>query len=430
MNFSVLFNKLKNSKIFKDSFWAIIGNGVGNLLLLIAGIAIARLLGKDLYGEYGLVKTNMFYMAGFATFGLVFSSTRFIAKYIKNDPNQIIDIIKSSTIITFLFSSIMAFTLCILSNPLERFLDTPGLAPVFRSLAIIIVLKALSSTGNGILAGLGQFEKLAKSTVVSGIAMFASSIPLTYYWGLYGALTSLTLSQLINLVINYHFIICQCKSFPTSKKPSHITELLKFSFPIALQEISFAICNWAGIMLLTKLSSVSEVGLYSATAQWNAVITMIPGMLANVVLSHLSKADEDKQRGLVSKILAVYFVCTLIPFIIVYICSNIIVSFYGIEFTAMKAVLRLNIFITIPVCCSDVFKAELISLGKTWMLFSVRMLKDILLVAFAWYLLSLHNGLNGAYYYSMSMLAASIIFLIVIYMMYRISIRKIATNLC
>ena len=49
--------KLKNNKFFKDSFWAVFGNGMGYALLLLAGIIIARFLGKDLYWEYGFVKT-------------------------------------------------------------------------------------------------------------------------------------------------------------------------------------------------------------------------------------------------------------------------------------------------------------------------------------------------------------------------------------
>lgn len=92
-------------------------------------------------------------------------------------------------------------------------------------------------------------------------------------------------------------------------KEDSVSDLLKFSFPIALQEISYAICNWAGILLLTKMSSLSEVGLYTATAQWNAVITMIPGMLANVVLSHLSGASGHQQQALVYRVLGfIYFV--------------------------------------------------------------------------------------------------------------------------
>ena len=50
-----LFIKQKiNSKLFRDSFWAVFGNGIGNALMLLSGIIIARLLGKDLYGEYGI----------------------------------------------------------------------------------------------------------------------------------------------------------------------------------------------------------------------------------------------------------------------------------------------------------------------------------------------------------------------------------------
>ena len=79
MNISEYKKKLQSSKLFKDSFWAVFGNGLGNCLLLIAGIVIARVLGKELYGEYGMVKTTMFHIGYFATLGLGFTSTKFIA---------------------------------------------------------------------------------------------------------------------------------------------------------------------------------------------------------------------------------------------------------------------------------------------------------------------------------------------------------------
>ena len=43
------------SNFFKDSSWAVFGNGIGYGLMLLSGIIIARMLGKDLYGEYGFV---------------------------------------------------------------------------------------------------------------------------------------------------------------------------------------------------------------------------------------------------------------------------------------------------------------------------------------------------------------------------------------
>ncbi|MEY8687696.1 oligosaccharide flippase family protein [Bacteroides sp. AN502(2024)] len=414
-----------NSKLFKDSFWAIVGNGIGNALLLISGILIARLLGANLYGEYGVVKTNMFYMAGFATFGLVYTSTRYIAKYIRKDDTRVIGIIKTATKITFVFSSLMALCLLMSANWLEKILDASGISSVFRALSIIIILKALASTGNGILAGLCEFKHLAYSSIVSGIAMFITCIPFTYFFGLYGALAALSISQLMNLSINYFYIYKACKRLPIYYiREDKAKDLLKFSFPIALQEISYALCNWAGILLLTKFSSLTQVGLYTATAQWNAVIMIIPGMLANVVLSHLSGTEGKQQQKMIYRVLLVYFICTIIPFIIVYMLSDFIISFYGSDFSAMKTVLRLNILITIPACCSEVFKAELIAIGKTWLLFSFRMMKDILLVIFAWFLLTSRHGNNGAFYYSMSVLIGTMTFFIAMIFAYRLVVKK------
>ena len=96
----VILGRLSKSKIFRDSSWAVLGNGFGNGLLLLAGIIIARLLGRDLYGEYGLAKTTILCISGFATFGLGISSTKYVAKAMCEDPKHLRSIINSSLIIT------------------------------------------------------------------------------------------------------------------------------------------------------------------------------------------------------------------------------------------------------------------------------------------------------------------------------------------
>ena len=63
ISFKDIRQNLISSSLFKDSFWAVFGNGLGYFLLLVAGIVIARFLGKDIYGEYGVVKTTMFHIA-------------------------------------------------------------------------------------------------------------------------------------------------------------------------------------------------------------------------------------------------------------------------------------------------------------------------------------------------------------------------------
>lgn len=411
--------RLRSSKFIKDSFWSLFGNGLGSFILLVSGVIIARFLGKDLYGEYGVVKTNMFYMAGFSTFGMVYSSTRCIAYQLSKDKTRVVGIIRNSLKITSTFSAILAIVLTLFAGKLAEFLQEPDLTLVFRFLSVIIILKALASTGNGILAGLGKFATLAKGNVLSGGTMFLMCIPLTYFCGLYGALFSLAFSQLFNAAFNFWYIHKETSKLPIYyKSEDDVSSLIKFSFPIALQEISYAVCNWGGIVLLTKLSTMGEVGLYSASAQWNAVITAIPALLSNVVLSYLSGSEGEQQKRLLYRMLLIYFSCTLVPFICVYLFSDIIVSFYGSDFSSMKSVLLISIFATIPLCCSDVFKAELIALGKTWWLFSLRMVRDLICVCAAGFFLFKNGGANGAYYYAMSSLIGAIAFFFGAYMIY------------
>ena len=86
-------NKLKQSSLAKDSFWSVFGNGMGNVILLVTSMLVARMLKKDLFGEFGMVKNTMFYIASFSTFGLGYTSTKFIAHAIEEHRSGVSSIV-------------------------------------------------------------------------------------------------------------------------------------------------------------------------------------------------------------------------------------------------------------------------------------------------------------------------------------------------
>ena len=47
------------SKLFEDSFWAIVGSITSRALGLGSAIIVARLLGKSIYGEYGMIRNTV-----------------------------------------------------------------------------------------------------------------------------------------------------------------------------------------------------------------------------------------------------------------------------------------------------------------------------------------------------------------------------------
>lgn len=403
--------RVLDSKIFIDSFWAIFGNGLGSALFLFAGIIIARLLGKDLYGEYGVVKTTMFYAASFATFGISFTSTKYIAQYIKNETKFIKSIIRDSLAITIGFSAIVALFLALFSEPLANYVNEPGLKVAFQALAVIIIFKAVATTQIGILAGLKYFDKSARNNVISGLVMLGLSIPFTYFYGLLGALLSLASSQVLISIMNQIIINQYIKQLSNQSNKNFIRELIVFSTPVALQESSFAICNWAAVLFLTKFSSAGELGLYSVAAQWNAIIMMIPSLLSNVVLSHLSSAPTgSKHDSMLKKMLMVNFLSTIIPFLIVLACASIISGLYGATFHDMPAVLRVIAVVPVFESLASVYKSDFLAIGKTWVLFSLRLCRDAVLLICVYFLLLHYKGQNGALLFSYATVLATILF--------------------
>ena len=418
--FSSLSSRLKQSALFHDSFWAVFGNGLGYAMLLLAGVLIARLLGRDLYGEYGVAKTNMLYIAGFATFGMGFTSTKFIAQSQEQDRAHLCSLIRDAQLISFLFSLCVALLVAVFARPLATYLEEPGLTLCFRMLSLIIVAKSFCTTQTGILSGLKRFQDIAVNSMISGGAMLLLCVVLTYWFGLAGALTSLLLSQVVNVLANAVSIRRVERTFGPQSAVNRRLELVRFSFPIALQESSFSLCNWLAILLLTKYSSVGEVGLYTASAQWNAIITIIPGLLVNVILAHLagSMSDRTVHKRTLHTMLGVNFLCTLLPFAVVYVLASYISSFYGPDFVGMPPVLRVLTFVAIFDCCSQVFRSEFIAQGLPWTVFLIRLSRDVLLVMLVLLLLQHSGGEHGAVRYATALVVASAFHFVMLLLVY------------
>ena len=423
IDFSSFIFRLRKSSLFKDSFWAIAGNGIGNLLLLVSGILVARILQKDLYGAYGLVKSTMFYVAAFSTFGLGYTSTKFIAEYIKKDDTQLRKIALSSIQITLATSVTLCVLLFVFAHPLARFLNHPELALPFRFLGIIIICRALSTVGAGLLGGFKSYKRLGINNVISGGTMLIASVPLTLLFGLKGALASLLVSQVVISALNLHAVRNQLSELSNQAPKGFSLEILTFSIPVAIQELTYSLAHWGASLLLTKYASLGELGIYSACTQWNAIILFIPGLLGNVVLSYLSTSaaseNSKEHSALMKKMLLINFCCAVVPFLVVFLFSPLIVSLYGPSFVGMKSVLNILIFSTIFTCLSSVLTNDLISQGRNWLLFYIRVARDIFQVVGLYFIMTLTNGENAAANYAVFVLIINILFLMVVSFAYK-----------
>lgn len=417
MHLSNIVQRLKQSRLFQDSFWALVGSAAGKGLSLIAGIAIARFLGSEVYGEYGTIKNTLMMIAIFSSLGLGYSATKFIAESkTSEDYNRIVDTHRIATFITLLMSGFIAFLLIIGANKVAIWLEAPHLAKALRLSAVAIIFNAINTTQTGELAGFGAYKELAKNNTIAGIFTFISSVALTYFYSFDGAIIALIISLAFNAILN-RITINRCIGSSRAKHKinlPYINEIIRFSIPIALQESLYSLTNWTGTFILIKLAGYAELGLYSAANQWMAVILFIPGALRNVALSHFAANNKNRQQtnNILKKLLLVNFISTFIPFVFITAISGWITTLYGDSFYGLQPVLIVGIISAIVCSLTNVITQEFMSRGKNWFLFLSRFARDIgaLIVAY----ISVHYTSHGALVMISSYCILQVVYLILL----------------
>ena len=385
--------RLKNSALLKDSFWALLGSVLGKGLSLVAGILVARFLGKEMYGQYGILKNTLLNIAVFSTLGLGYTGTRFVAKYLETGVSKTIRLIYQITIVT---SSVMAVAVMVFAQPLAVFIKAPELDGALRLTAIIVIFNAINTSQIGILSGFKAFKEIAKNNVYAGIVTFILSGILAYFWALDGALWALLASTCFNVLINYLSVVRIRKQYAMDEtgEPVQAKEIISFSIPIALQESMYFIVSFMSSYLLINYAGYGELGITSAAAQWSGVLLFIPGVMKNVMLSYFSSMDSTV--SLRKKLILINGLSTFVPWLLIALLSRFIASFYGETFNNLYLVIIISCLGSIFSSISSVIVYEFISQGRNWTMFFLRLLRDGLSLLMAWYCLSHIVSVQGS----------------------------------
>lgn len=415
---SFLLLRLKKNSLFKDSFWALLGSVIGKGLSLIAGIVVARFLGKELYGEYGTIKTTLTYIAIVSTFGFGYTATKYITEYMQEQKDKMHSLVNNIYKITLGFSSVLAVFLWIFANQIAVFIDAPHLNNALRISAIVVIANALTTTQIGILSGFKSFKAIAKNNTYAGVLIFVTSIVFTYLWGFEGAVYSLLVSFIFQVFLNELSMRCVLRRYVCRQAigRNEIKHMITFSMPIALQESLYTVVHWLSVLLLIKYADYGEVGISSAASLWQSLVIFVPSVLKNVMFSHLTSSSEH--RRLVNKLILINFCSSIVPVVVVLLFSNLICSFYGNNFAGLHPVLIVSVLSSVLICLSEVYCYEFISIGKPWFVFGARFIRDSFILLFG--CLFIINAENKqALIYSFIGLIMNTIFLLMLYFYYK-----------
>lgn len=276
-------------KTAKGLLWGGISNSVQQLLNLLFGIFLARLLTPDDYGMVGML----------TIFSLIAGSIQesgFISALINKK-----DIQHEDYNAVFWFStltSLCIYALLFMSAPfIANFFHQPALTALARYSFLGFVI---SSLGTAHTAYLNKNLMVKQKTLSNLIGLSVSGIVgiiLAYngysYWGI------------ATQSIVYVSIVMSCYWFFSPWKPTlafHFTPLkgmLTFSSKMLATNIFNHINNNILSIIFGKYYSEQEVGYYNQANKWNSMgHSLVSGMINGVAQPVLNKVSEEKERQL------------------------------------------------------------------------------------------------------------------------------------
>lgn len=403
----ILYSKIKTSNIAHrmatGAFWSLTGTSIAKFLVLAAGIICARILGKEEYGEFGMIRStiNMFVVFGMSGLGL--TATKFISEYRKSETFRI----PSIYILTNGFALItgIVITVSILGlAPIiaTKNLNSPYLINDLRWGALILFFTVLNGVQSGTLSGMENFKAIAVNTLIGSITEAILMILGAYYFGVTGALIGYGFGYIVFAVCNQISIRETFKKFGigislAQFKRQDLKLLYSFSIPAALSSLMVAPVYWYIRSLLVRTNGYGELAIYEASDQWKVIILFVPMAISQIVLPILSSISSTDSNKFWKVLRINIFVNASISFIMaLFVClfAKYIMSLYGSDFEDTTTLIILAIS-TIFSSIANVIGISISSRNKMWIGFMFNVCWAIMVILFSSYFIKQNMGASG-----------------------------------
>jgi O-antigen/teichoic acid export membrane protein len=364
-------------RIAGGAFWSIIGNGFGKAFTFIAMILVARILGKEAFGEFGLIRSTAMTFVAFSSFGMGLTATKYIAELLHTDKERTGRIIGLTYVFTF-FTSLIAAVAFYLLTPwiCETQLGRPELINVMRLGSVLLFLMTFMGTQIAVMTGFQDFRGITATNIITGIFAIPFYIGGTYYYGVYGTVLAVIIITFINVIVNFYFIR---KNTHKHTIKYHLFDFYKeffvlwrFNLPLLLSAIIhpvvMSICQ---IRLAAQPDGLEALGFFCAAMQIHAIIYFIPTMLSTITFPLLCEFSEQKHHIKYKKLgylnLCINLIITMLVILPIVFFSQQIMSLFGNDFkqqggTVLTIICSGIIFHSLHLAVGEIF----LSLGMAW----------------------------------------------------------------
>jgi O-antigen/teichoic acid export membrane protein len=406
-------------RLARGALWSFVGTVISQGCGFAATVLVARVLGKEGFGELGVIQNTVGMFGVFAGFGLGLTATKHVAEFRLKDPAKAGRIMALCTLFAVGSGGLIALGLALAAPWLAaNTLAAPHLAELLQVGALLLLLNALNGTQTGALSGLEAFKTITIVNLWSGLSRFPLMVGGAYLAGVIGAVWGLVVSTGINWLLNHLALRRESRraGVPFGVFRGCAQEwnvLYGFSLPALLSGAMVTPVQWGGMaMLVNQPGGYAEMGIFSAVLLFQGVMlflgaTMNAPLLAMVAHEQASsKSPLSRVNMLLTWSLGVFMALPLLSF------PELVPLIYGQDF-AGESYAR-TFVLMILVTCIIVYKQGLARVltarNLLWFGFLSNFLWGVLLLSGAFFLVKWGAvGLSIAYLFAYTLVTIAFV---------------------
>ena len=369
-------------RVLSGALWVTAANLTYRGTLMLAMMMVARILGKDDYGQLGIIQSSITMFEAVAALGMGVTATKHIAEYRDSDKNKVSRVIELTRVTTFVTGVSFGAVIYLLAPWLSTsVLGSSELTEFVRISALILFFNAISGGRVGMLAGFEAYRAMALINSLTGTMSVFLVAGGAYFYGVNGALWGLVGVSAINALLNHILSIrvMRKEAIPRVAKLTR-TEwhlLWHFSLPAMMAGILYAPINWVGSAYLVKTSGYGEMGLFAAANQWFSVLLFIPGVITSVFLPVFAdqggRGREHNLGRLLGKALKATVLVSLPLVAAIALSSSWIMRLYGEGYSEAASMLVMIALAAFVASTQNIMGNALATINRMWIHFASNM---------------------------------------------------------
>ena len=350
-------------RFFRDFIGVLNSKVVSIICMVLVSILLTRILGVKGFGLYYALLVIPLIVVSLTHLGIRGASIFMIGQKKFSD-----DEIVSSVIFILAFTSILGILLSI--GAYSFFLE-PEYTILLIGLVILIIPFRLGIIYiGGIFFGKDEIKQANRFEWAINLINLILAITLVWWlnMGLLGAIISMTAANV--LVGSYAlFIIFQKFNISFKYIPSVVKQLLSLGIMYAFTFFVIQLNYRIDILLLEKLSTIHEVGIYSLGVHITELLWQIPFAISIVIFSRTANMKDQTKitRSTISLARLSFILVFLLSLVMAIVAPYIIPLIFGDEFTPTIDILQLLLPGIIILVIFRVLSGQLAGMGKPYL---------------------------------------------------------------